>query len=44
MVTGTARQLHVGRGKQECEIRIEDEQGRAVCVSRLTLAMKYAKK
>ena len=43
-VTGTARPLHVGRGTQVWEIRIEDEQGRAVCVSRLTLAMKYSKK
>jgi uncharacterized protein (TIGR00369 family) len=44
MVTGTARALHVGRGTQVWEIRIEDEQGRPVCVSRLTLAMKYSKK
>jgi uncharacterized protein (TIGR00369 family) len=44
VVTGTARALHVGRGTQVWEIRIEDEQGRAVCVSRLTLAMKYSKK
>jgi uncharacterized protein (TIGR00369 family) len=44
MVTGTARALHVGRGTQVWEIRIEDEQGRAVCVSRLTLAMKHSKK
>jgi 1,4-dihydroxy-2-naphthoyl-CoA hydrolase len=40
MVTGTARPLHVGRSTQVWEIRIEDEQGRAVCVSRLTLAMR----
>ena len=40
VVTGTARPLHVGRGTQVWEIRIEDEQGRPVCVSRLTLAMK----
>ena len=44
VVTGTARPLHVGRGTQVWEIRIEDERGRAVCVSRLTLAMKYSKK
>jgi uncharacterized protein (TIGR00369 family) len=43
-VTGTARPLHVGRGTQVWEIRIEDEQGRPVCVSRLTLAMKHARK
>src|SRR6188768_595705 len=43
-VTGTARPLHVGRSTQVWEIRIEDDQGRAVCVSRLTLAMRYARK
>ena len=42
-VTGTARPLHVGRSTQVWEIRIEDEQGRPVCVSRLTLAMKWNK-
>ena len=39
LVTGTARPLHVGRSTQVWEIRIEDERGRAVCVSRLTLAV-----
>jgi uncharacterized protein (TIGR00369 family) len=43
VVTGTARPLHVGRSTQVWDIRIEDEQGRAVCVSRLTLAMRYSK-
>jgi uncharacterized protein (TIGR00369 family) len=43
LVTGTARPLHVGRSTQVWDIRIEDEQGRGVCVSRLTLAMRYAK-
>ena len=38
-VIGTARALHVGRSTQVWEIRIEDERGRAVCVSRLTLAV-----
>ena len=38
-VTGTARALHVGRSTHVWEIRIEDERGRAVCVSRLTLAV-----
>ena len=38
-VTGTARPLHVGRSTQVWEIRIEDESGRLVCVSRLTLAV-----
>jgi len=39
-VTGTARPIHVGRSTQVWDIRIEDEQGRAVCVSRLTLALR----
>ena len=39
VVTGTARALHVGRSTQVWEIRIEDERERAVCVSRLTLAV-----
>lgn len=38
-VTGTARPLHIGRRTQVWEIRIEDEKGRLVCVSRLTLAV-----
>lgn len=39
LVTGTARPLHLGRSTQVWEIRIEDEAGRLVCVSRLTLAV-----
>lgn len=39
IVTGTARALHVGRATQVWEIRIEDEHGRLVCISRLTLAV-----
>ena len=39
VVTGTARPLHVGRSTQVWEIRIEDEAGRLVCISRLTLAV-----
>lgn len=38
-VTGTARPLHVGRSTQVWEIRIEDQAGRLVCISRLTLAV-----
>lgn len=38
-VTGTARALHVGARTQVWEIRIEDERGRLVCISRLTLAV-----
>jgi uncharacterized protein (TIGR00369 family) len=32
--------VHVGRSTQVWDIRIEDERGRAVCVSRLTLAVR----
>ncbi len=39
LVTGTARPLHLGRSTQVWEIRIEDEAGRLVCISRLTLAV-----
>lgn len=38
-VTGTARPLHVGRSTQVWEIRIEDDAGELVCISRLTLAV-----
>jgi uncharacterized protein (TIGR00369 family) len=39
VVTGTARALHVGRTTQVWEIRIENEDGKPVCISRLTLAV-----
>ncbi|MGV8940786.1 MAG: hotdog fold thioesterase [Lysobacter sp.] len=39
VVTGTARAIHVGGRTQVWEIRIEEEHGRLVCVSRLTLAV-----
>jgi len=39
VVTGTARPLHVGGRTQVWEIRIEDDQGRLACISRLTLAV-----
>lgn len=38
-VTGTARPLHVGSRTQVWEIRIEDDFGRLICISRLTLAV-----
>lgn len=38
-VTGTARPLHLGRTTQVWEIRICDEQGRLVCISRHTVAI-----
>ena len=42
-VTGTARALHLGRSTQVWEIRIEDEQGALVCISRLTMAVVPAR-
>ena len=39
VVTGTARAIHVGRSTQVWEIRIENEAGKPVCVSRITLAV-----
>lgn len=39
-VTGRATPIHVGRTTQVWDIRITDEQGKLVCVSRLTLAVK----
>jgi 1,4-dihydroxy-2-naphthoyl-CoA hydrolase len=38
-VTGTARALHLGRGTQVWEIRIEDDLARLVCIARLTVAV-----
>ena len=38
-VTATATPLHVGRRTQVWDVRIVDEEGRAVCVSRCTLAV-----
>lgn len=42
-VTGTARMLHLGRSTQVWEIRIENEQGALVCVSRITMAVVPAR-
>lgn len=39
IVTGTARPVHLGRSTQVWEIRIEDEQGKLVCIARLTMAV-----
>jgi len=36
-VTGTARPFHIGARSQVWEVRIEDEQGRLTCISRLTV-------
>jgi len=39
MVTAVATPVHVGRRTQVWEIRISDEDGKAVCLSRCTLAV-----
>ncbi len=39
VVTATATPLHVGRRTQVWDVRIVDEEGRAICVSRCTLAV-----
>lgn len=39
IVTGTARPLHLGGSTQVWEIRIENDDGGLVCISRLTLAV-----
>lgn len=38
-VYGTARPIHLGSTTQVWEIRIDTEEGKAVCVSRLTMAV-----
>ena len=38
-VTGTARPLHLGRTTHVWDVRIADEAGRLVCVSRCTVAV-----
>lgn len=39
VVTATATAIHVGRRTHVWEVRITDEEGRAVCISRCTLAV-----
>jgi 1,4-dihydroxy-2-naphthoyl-CoA hydrolase len=39
IVTGTAKAAHLGRTTQVWEIRIEEESGKLVCLSRLTMAV-----
>ena len=38
-VVGTARPVHLGRSTQIWEVRIVDEEGRLVCISRVTMAV-----
>ncbi|XEV15550.1 hotdog fold thioesterase [Vibrio alginolyticus] len=42
-VIGTAKPLHLGISTQVWQIDITDEQGRLVCTSRLTIAVKQHK-
>ncbi|MEH6579269.1 MAG: hotdog fold thioesterase [Amphritea sp.] len=39
LVYGTARPIHIGRSTQVWDIRIKDENGKGVCVSRLTMSV-----
>jgi len=39
VVTGTATPIHRGKSTQVWDVRIVDEEGRLVCVSRCTLAV-----
>ena len=43
-VEGIARPLHIGRITQVWEIKITNEDGKLVCVSRITLAVVKARK
>lgn len=43
-VIGTARPIHIGRSTQVWDIKIETEDEKLVCVSRLTLAVKDIEK
>lgn len=38
-VTGTARPIHLGGSTQVWEIRIENDEGKTSCISRLTMAV-----
>ncbi len=40
LLTGTARPLHLGRTTQVWEIRMEEEDAKLVCISRITLAVR----
>ena len=37
IVIGTAKAVHIGRSTQVWEIRIENEEGKLTCISRLTM-------
>lgn len=38
-VTGTARPIHIGGSTQVWEIRIENDEGKITCISRITMAV-----
>ena len=38
-VIGTAKPVHIGKGTQIWEIRIENDKNQLVCISRITLAV-----
>lgn len=38
-VTGTARPIHIGGSTQVWEIRIENDEGKISCISRITMAV-----
>ncbi len=38
-VTGTARPIHIGSSTQIWEIRIENDEGKTSCISRITMAV-----
>jgi uncharacterized protein (TIGR00369 family) len=44
MLTAVATPVHVGRSTHVWDVRITDEQGKAVCISRCTLAVVPAVK
>ena len=39
LVTGTARPIHIGRRSQIWEIRLENDEGKLTCLSKLTMAV-----
>ncbi len=43
-VIGTARPIHIGRSTHVWDIKIETEDGKLVCVSRLTLSVQNIEK
>ena len=44
VVTGVAKPLHIGRSTHVWEIKIEDEQQRIVCISRITMSILQHKR